>query len=164
MRRVCKYAIVLAQGLVSLETHAASPAPIHALSPGLYKIDVLTGNASGTQLREVRQVNRCISSVSIVNHTVFNMLSDFSVSQCPEYQVCGGEFRTGFVAQCTGRDAQSALGMFALEPTNFRGRIDVRDGSGTVIGTEIQYGDRVGDCPGQDLKESPADSATIKMQ
>jgi hypothetical protein len=153
IRHVSKCAIVLALGLAALEGRAASPRPNHALSPGLYKIDVLTGNASGAQLSEVKQVNRCISSASIVNHTVFAMLSNFSVSQCPEYQVCGGEFRTGFVAQCAGRDAQSALGMFALEPTNFRGRIDVRDASGTVIGTEIQYGDRVGDCPGPGAKK-----------
>ncbi len=128
---------------------AASAADVvHALAPGLYKIDVFRGDAEGKALRTVKQVESCISAAMIAHHTVFKMLSDHPVSQCPEYNVCGGEFRTGFVAQCIGTDSRSALGMFALGPSDFRGRIDIRNGESKIVGTEIQYGERVGRCPG----------------
>ncbi|HLH12344.1 MAG TPA: hypothetical protein VKV77_10760 [Methylovirgula sp.] len=118
----------------------------HALTPGLYKIDVLLGRPDSGQLKPVKQVEKCLSADAIANHTVFDMLSDSPVAQCPKYDVCAGQFRTGFVAQCLGSNAQSAIGMFALEPKEFRGRIDIKDGNGNVLQSEIQYGDRVGNC------------------
>jgi hypothetical protein len=67
-------------------------------------------------------------------------------SDCPKYEVCAGETRTGFIAQCASADISSAVGMFALEPTAFRGRIEVKDAAGKLKNVEIQYGRRTGAC------------------
>lgn len=144
--RLSAFPIVIGITLLSSSACAGSQPQIHALTAGLYKIDVMVGDANGNRLKTIRQVKRCISSLSIANHTVFHMLSNYPASQCPQYQVCGGEFRTGFVAECPGKDGESALGMFALDTKDFRGRIDVKDANGKVVGTEIQYGDRISDC------------------
>ena len=36
--------------------------------------------------------------------------------------------------------------MFALEPNEFRGRIEVKNSDDKLTNVEIQYGERIGDC------------------
>lgn len=125
----------------------------HVLKPGRYRIDVIVEDPRSGQQQTVRQVERCFGSEAIVNHTTFEMLSSTPVSSCPKYEICAGEFRTGFMAQCQAGDPASAVGMFALEADAFRGRIEVKDGRDALTNVEIQYGERIGDC-GSDASDA----------
>ncbi len=118
----------------------------HVLKPGRYKIDVIVENPHTGRQQTVTSVERCIDAAAITNHKVFEMLSDTPASKCVKYEICAGETRTGFMAQCTPSSATSAIGMFALEPDNFRGRIEVKDGADQITNIELQYADRLGDC------------------
>lgn len=137
---------------VALVTWGSMPAPVwatgfaHILKPGRYQIDVIVEDPRSGQQQTVRQVERCFAPEAIVNHTTFEMLSSTPASSCPKYEICAGEFRTGFMAQCEASDPASAVGMFALEPNAFRGRIEVKDGHDALTHVEIQYGERIGDC------------------
>lgn len=120
----------------------------HVLKPGRYKIDVIVEDPQSGAQRTIRQVVKCIEPPALANHVVFEMLSDTPASNCPKYEICAGEVRTGFMAQCIPTTPTSAVGMFALEANNFRGRIEVKDGDDKLTNVEIQYGDRIGDCDG----------------
>lgn len=119
---------------------------VHVLKPGRYKIEVIIEDPHSGLQQTVRHVEKCIQPEAIVRHEIFEMLSKSPASSCPKYEICAGEFRTGFMAQCLEGGDISAVGMFALEPENFRGRIEVKDGQNAKIAVEIQYGGRVGDC------------------
>jgi hypothetical protein len=135
---------VLATAIAPIETHGTGLN--HVLQPGSYQVDVIAEDPATGAQRTVRQVERCLEAPAIVNHEVFAILSDMPASACPKYEVCAGETRTGFIAQCASADPASAVGMFALEPTAFRGRIEVKDAAGQVTNVEIQYGQRIGAC------------------
>jgi hypothetical protein len=119
---------------------------VHVLQPGSYQVEVIAEDPVTGQQRTVRRVERCLEASAIVNHEVFAILSDIPASACPKYEVCAGETRTGFIAQCAPANPSTAVGMFALENTAFRGRIEVKDASGKVTNVEIQYGLRTGAC------------------
>lgn len=135
---------VLATAIAPIETHGTGLN--HVLQPGSYQVDVIAEDPATGAQRTVRQVERCLEAPAIVNHEVFAILSDMPASACPKYEVCAGETRTGFIAQCASADPSRAVGMFALEPTAFRGRIEVKDAAGKVTNVEIQYGQRTGAC------------------
>lgn len=118
----------------------------HVLKPGRYKIEVIVENPHNGLQKTVRHIERCLEPQAITNHVIFEMLSDTPASACPKYEICAGETRTGFMAHCVPASPTSAVGMFALEPDNFRGRIEVKDGNGQLTNVEIQYGERLGDC------------------
>ncbi|WP_334146641.1 hypothetical protein [Hyphomicrobium sp.] len=134
--------------LVVLSFQSASWATgfVHVLKPGLYRIDVIAEDVPTGRQTTVRQVERCLEPQAIAAHGTFEMLSASPASSCPKYEICAGETRTGFMAQCAPDIPLSAVGMFALEPESFRGRIEVTDGDGNLVDIEIQYGERVGDC------------------
>lgn len=132
--------------LIAAGSPALATGLTHVLNPGRYRIDVIVENPKSGQQQTVRQVERCLKPEAIANHIVFEMLSDTPASACPKYEVCAGEFRTGFIARCTSERPRSAVGMFALEPNEFRGRIEVKNGDGKLTNVEIQYGERVGNC------------------
>lgn len=137
--------------VVLLATFASMPLAhatgfTHVLKPGRYIIDVIVEDARSGRQQTVRQVEKCLQPEAIASHVIFEMLSNSPASSCPKYEICAGEFRTGFVAQCMQGAASSAVGMFALEPENFRGRIEVKDGQDALTAVEIQYGKRIGDC------------------
>lgn len=134
----------MATAIAPIETHGTGLN--HVLQPGSYQVDVIAEDPATGAQRTVRQVERCLEAPAIVNHEVFAILSDMPASACPKYEVCAGETRTGFIAQCASADPASAVGMFALEPTAFRGRIEVKDAAGQVTNVEIQYGQRIGAC------------------
>lgn len=118
----------------------------HVLKPGRYKIDVIVEDPQSRQRKTVREVERCLEPQAIINHTVFEILSDTPATGCPKYEICAGEVRTGFMAQCLPASPPSAVGMFALEADSFRGRVEIKDGDDRLTNIEIQYGDRLGDC------------------
>lgn len=118
----------------------------HVLKPGRYKIEVIVENPRNGQQTSVRHVERCLEPQAIANHVIFEMLSDTPATHCPKYEICAGEVRTGFVAQCIPASSTSAVGMFALEPGHFRGRIEVKNADDKLTNVEIQYGDWLGDC------------------
>lgn len=118
----------------------------HVLQPGSYEVEVIAEDPATKAQQTVRKVERCLEAPAIVKHEVFAILSDMPASDCPKYEVCAGETRTGFIAQCASADISSAVGMFALEPTSFRGRIEVKDAAGKLKNVEIQYGRRTGAC------------------
>lgn len=126
---------------------AAAAEFTHRLAPGNYSIEVIVEDPGSGEKKTVRQVEKCFRPAAIANHAVFEMLSSSQASACPKYEICAGEFRTGFIAQCLDDHPMLAVGMFALETNNFRGRIEVKDRSDRVVHIEIQYGARVGDCP-----------------
>jgi len=135
--------MMLAESGVAL----ASPAGVkHRLAPGLYRVDVIVEDVTSGRQQTVRQVERCLQQDAIANHTVFGMFSDTPASACAKYEVCAGEFRTGFIARCAGGSAPTAVGMFALEADAFRGRIEVKNADDQKTNVEIQYGERIGDC------------------
>lgn len=136
----------MATAIAPIETHGTGLN--HVLQPGSYQVDVIAEDPATGAQRTVRQVERCLEAPAIVNHEVFAILSDMPASACPKYEVCAGETRTGFIAQCASADPATAVGMFALEPTAFRGRIEVKDAAGKVTNVEIQYGQRMGTCSG----------------
>lgn len=139
-------------GVLALCAMAFLPAEMHAtglnhvLQPGSYKVEVIAEDPASGKQRTVRVVERCVEAPAIVKHEVFAILSDMPASSCPKYEVCAGETRTGFIAQCAPADASQVVGMFALEPAAFRGRIEVKDAAGAVTNIEIQYGQRTGAC------------------
>jgi hypothetical protein len=126
----------------------------HVLKPGRYRIEVIVEDPRNGWRRTVRNVERCLEPEAIANHVIFEILSDTPASHCPKYEICAGELRTGFMAQCAPASATSAVGMFALEPESFRGRIDVKDGDDQLTNVEIQYGDRLGDCGATALEQT----------
>lgn len=132
--------------LMATASAASATGFTHVLNAGRYRIDVIIENPKNSQQQTVRQVERCLKSEAIANHVVFEMLSDTPASACPKYEVCAGEFRTGFIARCASEHPASAVGMFALEPNEFRGRIEVKNGNDKLTNVEIQYGERVGNC------------------
>jgi hypothetical protein len=127
----------------------------HVLTPGRYKIDVIVENPKDGSKRTIGQLERCIEPQKIAEHTIFEMFSKSPASGCPAYEICAGEFRTGFIAQCLKGSAASAIGMFALEPESFRGRIEVKGPDDRLTDIEIQYGERIGDCIGSSLQQTP---------
>lgn len=143
--RTLRVAAFLTAGLL-----AAPPASAtgfnHILKPGRYKIEVIVENPRNGQQTTVRQIERCLEPQAIADHVIFEMLSDTPASQCPKYEICAGEVRTGFMAQCMPVSSSSAVGMFALEPNHFRGRIEVKDATDSITNVEIQYGDWLGEC------------------
>ncbi|HVX35819.1 MAG TPA: hypothetical protein VHC71_06345 [Hyphomicrobium sp.] len=132
--------------LVATASPVSATGFTHVLNAGRYRIDVIVENPKSGQQQTVKQVERCLGSEAIANHVVFEMLSDTPASACPKYEVCAGEFRTGFIARCTSELPSSAVGMFALEPNEFRGRIEVKNSDDKLTNVEIQYGERIGDC------------------
>lgn len=118
----------------------------HVLKPGRYKIDVLVEDPASGRQTTTRQVERCLEPQAIAGHVIFEMLSNSPASSCPKYEICAGEFRTGFMAQCLTGEQNSAVGMFALEADGFRGRIEIRNAQDIVTNVEIQYGERIGEC------------------
>ncbi|MBK9080445.1 MAG: hypothetical protein IPL91_15735 [Hyphomicrobium sp.] len=117
----------------------------HVLKPGRYAIEVIVEDPHSGLHKTVKRVERCLQPQAIANHVIFELLSDTPASGCEKYEICAGEFRTGFMAQCTPTSAVSAVGMFALEPDQFRGRIEVKNGD-ELSNVEIQYGTRLSDC------------------
>lgn len=116
----------------------------HVLQPGRYKIEVVLEDLKTGQQQTLQQVERCLASEAIANHVIFEILSDTTASECSKYEICAGETRTGFIAQCmTG---PSAVGMFALEQKHFRGRIEIKNQNGQLTHVELQFGERIGDC------------------
>jgi hypothetical protein len=126
----------------------------HVLQPGRYRIEVIVEDPRNGRRRTLGHIERCLEPAAIANHVIFDMLSDTPASRCPKYEICAGEARTGFMAQCAPASPTSAVGMFALEPENFRGRIEVKDGDGQITNVEIQYGDRLGDCVATALEQA----------
>lgn len=118
----------------------------HILKPGRYAIEVIAEDPRSGLHRTVKRVERCLQPQEIANHVIFEMMSDTPASGCERYEICAGELRTGFMAQCTPTSTISAVGMFALEPDQFRGRIEVKIGNEELSNVEIQYGTRLGDC------------------
>jgi len=141
----CAGALV-AVAVAFAQTAAYGTGVTHVLQPGSYRVEVIAEDPASGQQRTVRVVERCLEAPAIVKHEVFAILSDMPASSCPKYEVCAGETRTGFIAQCAPADASQAVGMFALEPAAFRGRIEVKNAAGTVTNVEIQYGQRTGAC------------------
>lgn len=121
----------------------------HALQPGLYEIEVTVERGASRQPPIV--VKRCFEPEAIANHTIFEVLSDASISNCPKYEICAGPNRTGFMAHCTDTRPASAVGMFALEPDSFRGRIEFDRDTINAPHSEVQYGRRIGEC-GVDIR------------
>lgn len=140
--------IVCAAQLLSLTVSASALATgfNHVLKPGRYKIEVIVEDPRDGQQSTVRRVERCLEPQAIADHVIFEMLSETPASNCPKYEICAGQIRTGFMAQCVPASPVTAVGMFALEPNSFRGRIEVKNGDDQLTDVEIQYGDRVGDC------------------
>ena len=116
----------------------------HALRPGLYEIEVTVERGASQQQPIV--VKRCFEPEAIASHTIFEVLSDESISTCPKYEICAGPNRTGFMAHCTGTRPASAVGMFALERNSFRGRIEFDRDTANPPSSEVQYGRRIGEC------------------
>ena len=135
---------VLAMAIAPIETHGTGLN--HVLQPGSYQVEVIAEDPATGNQRTVRHVERCLEPLAIVKHEVFAILSDLPASACPKYEVCAGETRTGFIAQCASGNPSTAVGMFALETEAFRGRIEVKDAAGKVTNVEIQYGLRTGAC------------------
>lgn len=125
----------------------------HVLQPGSYQVEVIAEDPATGQQRTVRHIDRCLEPSAIVKHEVFAILSDMPASACPKYEVCAGETRTGFIAQCANGNPSTAIGMFALESEAFRGRIEVKDAAGKVTNVEIQYGLRTGACNGPEASQ-----------
>lgn len=143
----CRVAVFAVLAMLPGLTRAHGTGVTHVLQPGNYKVEVIAEDPASRQQRTLRVVERCLEAPAIVNHDVFAILSDMPASACPKYEVCAGETRTGFIAQCGPADSSQAVGMFALEATAFRGRIEVKNAAGTVTNVEIQYGQRTGMCP-----------------
>lgn len=145
--------------LVALSVMQSSPSLAtgfkHVLKPGRYRIDVIVEDPQSGIRKTVRQVERCIDSRAITDHVVFEMLSDTPASNCSKYEICAGEVRTGFMTQCPSTSPVSAVGMFALEPDSFRGRIEVKNADDRLTNIEIQYGNRLGDCGAAPENQTP---------
>lgn len=136
----------------------------HILKPGRYQIEVIVENPRDGLQKTVRHVERCLEPQAITNHGIFEMLSDTPASKCPKYEVCAGETRTGFMAHCVPASPTTAVGMFALEPDNFRGRIEVKNGDDQLTHVEIQYGNRLGDCETPAGQAAPAQATPEQTQ
>src|SRR5262249_52030265 len=72
----------------------------HLLKPGRYRIDVIAENPKTGERTTIRQISQCIDASAITNHAVFGILSQTKASGCPNYEICAGRDRTGFIAQC----------------------------------------------------------------
>ena len=128
---------------VASSSKVAAAEVTHALVPGWYRVEVISKDPKSGDQHTTRITDRCLDAAAIDEHRIFGVLGQSPVAGCPNYEVCAGATRTGFIAQCVH---SSAIGMFALEGNTFRGRIEVKDDLGTLNYIELQYATRLGDC------------------
>jgi hypothetical protein len=134
-----------AQLLAALAT-AAAAAGEPALAPGLYQIEVRIALPNVQDVAAPMVFTRCISVPDVQSGRAFALLSDNPLKACDlvDYRVT--DARAMYRIACPGPNKGSAVGMFELAPSAYRGVIDMNMGGKNMTMSETQVGRRTGDC------------------
>jgi hypothetical protein len=135
-----------AQVLAALAATAAAAAePV--LAPGLYQVEVRIALPNVREVRASMVLTRCIGASELQSGQAFLVLSDNPLKDCDllDYRVT--DVVATYRIACPGPNKGSAVGVFDLARSAYRGVIEMNMGGKNMTMSETQLGKRVGDCP-----------------
>jgi hypothetical protein len=138
--------IAQAQVLAALAATAATAAE-PALSPGSYRVEVRIALPNVQEVAAPMVFDRCIEAADLQSGQAFRILSDNPLKACDvlDYRVSGAT--ATYRIACLGPNKGSAVGVFDLSRTAYRGVIKMNMGGKNMTMSETQAGNRTGDCP-----------------
>ncbi len=124
--------------------HASAAEPM--LTPGLYQVEVRIALPNVQDVAAPMLLTRCITPSDLQSGRAFVVLSDNPLRNCAQldYQVSAD--RAAFRIACPGPNMGSAVGLFDLTGTAYRGSIKMNMGGKNMTMSETQVGRRLGDC------------------
>jgi hypothetical protein len=116
-------------------------------APGLYRVEVRISLPNVQDTADPLVLTRCVSPADLKSGQAFFVLSDNPLKNCPllDYQVAA-DMATYRVA-CPGPNRGSAVAVFEITGTTYRGSIKMNMGGKNMTMSETQAGKRIGDCP-----------------
>ena len=118
-----------------------------ALSPGLYRVEVRLSLPNVQDTAPPTLMTRCVSLTDLQTGSAFFVLSDNPLKTCDllGYEVSAD--RAVYRIACAGPNRGTAVALFDLAATGYRGTIAMNMGGKNMTMSETQVGKRIGDCP-----------------
>src|SRR5690242_10020925 len=112
--------------LVALAGAMRSAVAEDALQPGLYEVTYTleSPNVVATGVRPAT-VHRCVRDADVQSGSAFGVLSENPIRSCPlhDYELSAG--KASYRIVCAGPNAPSAVGVFDLQRSSYRGVISM---------------------------------------
>jgi hypothetical protein len=132
--------------LAGLVADTSSSAADPALRPGLYEVEVRISLPNVGEAAPPNLVTRCITLEDVRSGGAFFILSDNPLRQCPVLDYQTSPSAAGYRIECPGPNRGSAVAVFDIKETAYRGTIKMNMGGKNMIMSETQSGKRTGDC------------------
>lgn len=138
--------IVALGGLAASLMLGAQAAEV-ALKTGVYEIEVRVSLPNVQDTAPPLRLTRCVSSADLQTGQAFFVLSDNPLKTCDllDYEV--GAAQVVYRIACAGPNRGSAVALFEIGSTSYRGTIAMNMGGKNMTMSETQIGKRIGDCP-----------------
>jgi hypothetical protein len=128
--------------LTAFCAHAASV----ALKPGQYRVEVRISLPNVQDTAAPLVITRCISDADLNNGQAFFVLSENPLKHCDLLDYQSTQSRAAYRIACPGPNRGSAVGLFDLSESAYRGSIKMNMGGKNMTMSETQVGTRIADC------------------
>ena len=116
------------------------------LAPGLYVVDVRISLPNVQDTAAPIVLTRCVRTADLKSGQAFFVLSDNPLKTCAQLDYQTTSDRALYRIACPGPNRGSAVAVFDITNTAYRGIIMMNMGGKNMTMSETQTGRRVGDC------------------
>jgi hypothetical protein len=138
--------LLTAAGVFAALALSGANAENPSLTPGLYQVEVRISMPNVQDVAVPFVVTRCINSDDLESGQAFFVLSDNPLKTCElvDYRATAGT--ATYRIACAGPNRGSAVALFDVNASGYRGTIKMNMGGKNMTMSETQVGKRIGNC------------------
>ncbi len=131
--------------LVAAPTSIGSAAE-PAMNPGVYEVEVRIGLPNVQDATAPLVLTRCVRPADIASGRAFSILSENPLKACDILDYAMAADSVSYRIACPGPNRGSAVAVFDLTATTYRGSITMNMGGKNMTMWETQVGKRIANC------------------